>query len=124
MARPNRRYKKPHYELSRVHSVASARDIVITTRAVRDATRTLPPDIIDVGVELREIAASLTLEEFVFSERQTRRKDGKELVSVVDVYKIDFEGSECWLKLKLEQDESGDYVVVISFHEWDDSRTI
>lgn len=39
----------------------------------------------------------------------------------VDVYRVDFEGCDLWLKIKLENDTSGEFVVVISLHEWDES---
>ena len=123
MPRPNRRYDNPHYDLARVHAAARDRDVAVTDRARADAERVLPSDIVDLDLEISEIVRSLVRDEFEFSETQTRQYKGRSFVSVVDVYRIDFENRDLWLKLKIEQDlECLDVAVVISFHEWDDTR--
>jgi hypothetical protein len=122
MARGNRRYDRPHFELARVHTAASQRTIVITRRAQAEGLAVLPPGIIELGAEIREIVVSLVIDEFEFSERRTRVVKGVRIESRVDVYRIDFEGRDLWMKIKLEQDASGDFVVVISLHGWDPSR--
>jgi Motility quorum-sensing regulator, toxin of MqsA len=124
MPRQNRRYEKPHYDLARVHSAAAHRDIVITGKASTEAVSALPRDIIDIDGEIREIVVSLTAEEFVFTEKRTRKIGPKRVTSIVDVYRVDFEGSDIWMKLKIEQDNGGDFVLIISFHEWDTRRPI
>ena len=124
MPRPNRQYDKPHYDLTRVHDTAAKRDIVVTGRASAEATRVFPPDLIDIDGEIREIIASLTPAEYEFTDKRTNKVGLKTFHSIVDVYRIDFEGVDIWIKIKIEQDCDGDFVVVISFHEWDDSRPV
>lgn len=121
MPRANRRTGKPHFAPSRVHAAAAARDIVITRRALHEGTRALPPDLIDIEGEIRALVGSLVIDEFEFAEFQTRQHGGTRKRSWVDVYRVDFENRDLWLKLKLEQDAQGDFVVVISLHEWDDT---
>ena len=124
MARANRRYKKPHYDIGRVHSAANTRDIVVTGKASHEALSALPTDIVDIDLEIQTILRSLVRDEFMFSEKRTRTIAGSKVISWVDVYRIDFEGLDLWLKLKVEQDSCGDYVLVISFHNWDETRSI
>jgi hypothetical protein len=124
MSRKDRTYDKPHYKLGLVHAAAAARDIVLTGTATADAERVLPRDLIDVDGQIREVVASLTIEEYEFTQTLVRKVGTKKIRSIVDVYRIDFEGADIWMKIKVEQDAEGDYVVIISFHEWDDSRPI
>jgi hypothetical protein len=43
----------------------------------------------------------------------------------VDVYQVQYDERDLWLKLKLELTEhSKQYALVVSFHEWDHSRPV
>lgn len=124
MTPANRFYDNPHYELSRVHQAAAARDIVLTRRASVEGAAALPSDIIDLDIEIREIVRSLVPGEFRFRERERRLVAGKRIYVWADVYRIDFEGCDVWLKLKLEPDRRGEHVLVLTLHRWDDTRPI
>lgn len=119
--RTDRDYRQPYYSLSLVISLAHAREIVLTGRAATGAVNVFPGDLIDLDYELREIVKSLVINEFQFAQRKSGIYGN---VSWVDVYRVDFEDCDVWLKLKTEQDETGDYVVIISCHEWDESIPI
>ncbi len=121
MNRRDRAYQEPHFALPRVLLAALGRDVIITRRATQEAEAAFPADSIDLDAELRGIVRSLVPEEFQFAQRQTNSKGA---VTWVDVYRIDFEGCDIWLKIKLESDRHGEYVVIISCHEWDENIPI
>lgn len=120
MKRSDRVYQDPHYPLPEVQAAAK-RDIVITGKAVREARVAYPADLIDLESELRETVRTLLPEEFQFAQRKPIREG---VHSWVDVYRIDFEGCDIWLKLKIEHDAAGPHVVVISCHQWDEGIPI
>jgi hypothetical protein len=124
MTPANRFYDSPHFELARVHKAAATRDVVLTRTAGYEGAAALPQDIIDLDTEIREIVRSLAPGEFQFRERKLRLVAEKRRYVWADVYRIDFEGCDVWLKLKLEPDRQGEYVLVLSLHRWDDSRPI
>jgi hypothetical protein len=119
--RSDRIYDQPHFPLSTIVAVAVTRDILITDRAIREAELAFPSDLVDLDEQLREIVASLVPDEFQFAQRKILTGGG---VSWVDVYRIDFEGCDVWLKIKLESDKHGEYVAIISCHQWDESIPI
>ncbi len=121
MPKANRRTDRPRFSLADVHAAAATREIVITLRARTEGARALPADLIDLDDEIRAIIVSLVVDEFQFAEVRTRNVDGRRSRSWVDVYRVDFEGCDLWLKIKLETDPAGQFVVVISLHEWDES---
>lgn len=117
MPRPNRRYRRAHFDLSRVREAAQFDQLVLTRKAFNEASQAFPADVIEIESAITDLIAGLDASEFQFSER---RGDG-----TVDVYRIACEGVAIWLKLKIEKDTTGsEQVVIISFHEWDDSRLI
>ena len=121
MNRRNRAYQEPHFALATVLAAAAHRDVIVTNRAAQEAGTSFPPDLVDLDVELREVVRSLVPEEFQFAQRQSLSAGA---VTWVDVYRIDFEGCDIWLKIKLESDRHGEYVVIISCHEWDENIPI
>ncbi len=117
MVRRDRRIDRPRHPINRVREAARFGQIALTRKALREAELVLPSDLIDYEGEITGIVADLTLPEFQFAQE----RDGE----WVDVYRVDFEGIDLWVKLKLEQDAgSPEMVVVISFHLWDDSREV
>lgn len=104
--------------LERVRACIALRQFVVTRRAeLVDGPRVLPPGTIAVFETIRSIVASL-------EERQWRFRQEKG-GTWVDVYRVEYEGRSLWLKLRLELNQhSKEYVVVVSFHEWDETRPI
>lgn len=118
VGRPGRRYHgEPHYPLEVVRFLASAGQINFTRRALReDAPRVLPRAILDHSGVIRGIVRMLALESWRFSEEDEK--------GWVDVYRVEKFNRPLWLKIKVEQRHAKDSVIVISFHEWDDSIPI
>jgi|GEM_PF-2111128 len=118
MKRSDRRYDGgPEYPLEKVRSCTSIPQFTLTRKAFVEAQRVLPAGAIDVFGTIKEIVLGLDETQWRFSQE----KDGQ----WVDVYYVEYEGRDIWLKLKLELNQhSKEYTIVISFHEWDHSREI
>jgi hypothetical protein len=115
--RRDRRYDEPYYPLERVHEAVSFDQIALTRKARDEAEALFPDEPIEIAESITEIVGGLTRDEFRFSQE----RDGE----WIDVYRVECEGCDVWLKLKLEKDpREPEMVIVISFHEWDDSREV
>lgn len=116
MSRRDRRYEGgPRYPLDRVRTCIRLGQFNLTRTANRDARRVLPPGTVDVFATVREIVSGLDERQWRFSQEKDR--------SWVDVYRAIYEGADLWVKLKLElTPATREYAVVVSFHEWDDTR--
>jgi hypothetical protein len=119
MNRRDRRYGDgPHFALERVRACIRLGQFKFTRTAFRDAQRVLPPGTVAVDTAIREIVLDLDVDQWKFAQE----KDG----GWVDVYRVaQEEGVDLWVKLKVElTPQTKEYTVVVSFHEWDDSRPI
>lgn len=118
MARQNRRYDgDPCHRLESVRFLAQAGQIRFTNRALReDAPRVLPRTVVDYAGVMRGIVRTLALEQWRFAQEDEN--------GWVDVYRVEKFNRPLWVKIKVEQRHTRDSVIVISFHEWDDSIPI
>lgn len=117
MVSSRRSYDRPHFPLYRVHMAVALRRVVITTKAYDEARRVLPDGLIDVTGEIVRTVGNLEEGQFQFASERSGRW--------VDVYRVRREEVLLWIKVKLETDPaSGEELIVISFHEWDDSIPI
>lgn len=118
MARADRRYTgEPHYPLVQVRACTGLMQFRLTRKVqYSDGPRALP-GVIDVFGTIKDLVLALDEGHWRFAQE----KDG----SWVDVYQVQYEDRDLWLKLKLEMmAHSRQYAVVVSFHEWDHSRPI
>lgn len=116
MPHPDRRYAGgPQYPLERVRTCTALPQFRITRKAqFTDGPRVLP-GVIDVFGTIKRLVHELDEAQWRFAQE----KDG----AWVDVYQIEYAGRDLWLKLKMElMEHAKEYVVVVSFHEWDHSR--
>lgn len=115
MTRSDRSYEEPYHDLQRVYMAVALRRLHITGKAQGEAREVFPEGTIKVSTEIAEIVGRLDRNEFAFCQE----KSGE----WVDVYKVPFRKIHLWVKIKLETDpETGEEVIVISFHQWDESR--
>jgi hypothetical protein len=105
---------KPHYDPAFVRALVQSERIAFEPRALR-AARLLFPDVVDIVEEFSVVLADLRLEEFEYTQVLQDR-------SPADIYHIEFEARDLYLKIKIENDpeDGNDVVAVISLHEWED----
>ncbi len=108
-----RRTGAPAHSLERVHQLATARLIQFTIRARNEARSVFPQKILNTTKEIRTILCSLTCEEWKFAEEDPN--------GWVDVYRVEKFKQLYWVKIKIEPGIGRDEVIVISFHEWNDT---
>jgi hypothetical protein len=117
MGKTNRSYEEPHYDLERVHMAVALRRVHFTRKAQEEARALLPPGTIKVSAEIAAVVGSLEREAFAFCERRAGEW--------VDVYRVARTGFAIWVKIKLETSpDTGEEVIVISFHRWDEARPV
>lgn len=118
VARQNRRYDgDPCHRLESVRFLAKAGQIRFTNRALKeDAPRVLPRTVLDHVGMIRAIVRTLSRDQWRFAEEDEK--------GWVDVYRVEKYNRTLWVKIKVEQRHARDSVIVISFHEWDDSTPI
>jgi hypothetical protein len=118
MARADRRYDGgPQYPLDQVHRCTALPQFRVTRRAQYTDGPNALPGVLDVFGTIKSLVLGLTESEWRFAQE----KDA----TWVDVYQVEHEGRSLWLKLKLElMEHAKQYVLVVSFHEWDHSRPI
>jgi hypothetical protein len=81
---------------------------------LESARRSFPPDIIRIDLEITDIVAALDSTEFVFSQEMRGR-------TPADIYKVEFEGLDYYVKLKVEVSPLGhDVVTILQFKPWVD----
>lgn len=119
MHRPDRRYEGgPQFPLSDVRGCLAVRQFTVSRKAqYTDGPRVLPSGTVDVFGTIQGLVRGLLEANWKFAQE----KDGR----WVDVYRVEHGGRDLWLKLKIElMQNTKQYAVVISFHEWDDDRPI
>jgi hypothetical protein len=118
MASGSRRYDgDSFYSLASVQFLARSRAIHFTRKALVDeAPLILPKSIVDVAGAIRSVVMGLEREQWRFCEEDEK--------GWVDVYRVLKYNRLLWVKIKIEQRFSKDKVIVISFHEWDDTIPI
>lgn len=118
MPRDDRRYDGgPHHPLEQVRACTGLAQFRVTRKAqYTDGPRVLD-GVLDVFGTIKDLVLGLDEGQWCFAQE----KDG----GWVDVYQVQYEERDLWLKLKLElMEHSKRYAVVVSFHEWDHSRPI
>lgn len=117
MGRGNRRKEgSPEYPLERVHTLARLSLIHPTRKALDEAADLLPKSIAQPVVAMKQTLLSLREEHWRFAEENER--------GWVDVYRVLKYNRLIWAKLKVEQRNTRDTVIVLSFHEYDDDVPI
>jgi hypothetical protein len=122
MSREDRRYTGgPRHSLDEVRACTGLTQFRVTRKAqYTDGPRVLDgvlDGVLDVFGTIKGLVLALHEGQWRFAQE----KDG----GWVDVYQVQYEERDIWLKLKLElMEHSKQYAVVVSFHEWDHSRPI
>jgi len=118
MSRSDRRYEGgPEYALDRVRACIAIHQLQVTRKALRDAASVLPDGTIAVFATIKGIVLGLGEENWMCAQL----KEG----AWVDIYRVSHEGRPRWVKLKVElTPQTKETAVVVSFHDWDPSRSI
>lgn len=108
---------RAHYDLERVKALAGHNPPAITVepRALRNARRFFPDDVVDHHAEISDVISDLRQNEFRFRQK----KKGK---SWADIYCVMYYEDYYYVKLKIEPDpELGEEsVAVLSWKPWTD----
>jgi hypothetical protein len=117
MARSARRRKGgPHYPLDDVHTLAQLHSIQFTRKALDEGTALLPGWVALPPAAMRKTLLKLREEDWLFSQQNEH--------GWVDVYRIVAFNRLVWVKLKVEASATRELVILLSFHEFDESRSI
>ena len=119
MGRRDRRYDGgPEFPLEKVRACIAVSQFALSRKAeYTDGPRILPGGTIDVFGTVKGLVSELREDDWKFAQEMNGRW--------VDVYRVNYEGRDVWLKLKVELwQHAKEHAVVISFHEWDDDRPI
>lgn len=115
-----KRRDQPEYPLETVRSLANAGKLAVEPRALRSAIEILPYDdprpLKKAREEIAYIIERLVMEEFEYRQDIPGR-------TPADVYRVDWEEMDLYLKLKIEPDIEGpgeQVVTVLSFKPWTD----
>jgi hypothetical protein len=116
----HKRRDQPEYPLEKIRSLAKAGKLLVEPRALRSAIEILPYDDPRPGKKAREEIAYI-IEQLVVDEFEYRQDISDR--TPADVYRVNWEDLDLYVKLKIEPDfeHPGEQVVsVLSFKPWTD----
>jgi hypothetical protein len=117
MTRSKRRKQGgPEYPIELVHTLARLSSIHVTRKALDEAAELLPKSLALPVVAMKQTLLALSEENWRFAEENEN--------GWVDVYRILKFNRLIWVKLKVEQKNARDSVIVLSFHDYDDDVSI